>query len=166
MKRSSTVLWAAVFAASACAVTAQEDDGAAARAAFFECAKAAPVRPRSYANYDAPSLATHCYDALEAAVPGWCPLMDNQIRSHNGNAMFAAAADLTPKNIADKIELNGASYSIKSFNPAQVSVEEQCPDLASLSVPRGVSKEAMCRQRLGWAAFAQARWLSQREGNQ
>ncbi|MEL6610335.1 MAG: hypothetical protein AAFO93_15615 [Pseudomonadota bacterium] len=124
MTRRATLcaLGLAVTLIAAPAMAEEDDDGTIARAEFFACMEAEAGRP--------------CFDALEAAVPGWCPLMDNRIRTMNGDALFEAARALG-----------------STAEPA-TSLDTACPDLASVSVPRGVSKSAICHQRQGWTALA------------
>ena len=97
------------------AVAETEDDGIAV---FFECLEGD--------GDEAP-----CYTALVDAVPGWCPLMDNQIRSRQGEALIEAAMSADPKNVV--------------FSDGW----EDCPDLANVSLPAGESKAALCKQQVG-----------------
>ena len=92
-----------------------DDDGITA---FFEC-------------LDGSVVEASCYTALVDAVPGWCPLMDNQIRSRQGQALIDAALAADPDNA---IFAEGW---------------ETCPELAAVSLPAGASKAALCKQRVG-----------------
>ena len=103
----------AVFGSVAAAET--EDDGIAA---FFACLEAD--------GDEAP-----CYIALVDAVPGWCPLMDNQIRSRQGEALIEAATTVDPNHV-----VFAEGWDV-------------CPELANLSLPVGESKAALCKQQVG-----------------
>jgi len=102
-----------------------EDDGIAA---FFECLEAE--------GDEAP-----CYTALVDAVPGWCPLMDNQIRSRQGEALIEAAreVDADHATFADDWDL--------------------CPELEGVSLPVGESKAALCKQQVGIKVLQAVRTL-------
>ncbi|MEM8591571.1 MAG: hypothetical protein AAGF13_03500 [Pseudomonadota bacterium] len=149
---------AAMVAVVAPPTEAEEVDNGLAT--FFACVESIEWKQPTYLAYAQASPAQHCFDALEASVPGWCPLMDNQIRTQQGDGLYAAAAALLPPTGTITIDLDGIDWMIET-NPDFGTTQgfADCPGVEDMSVPDGVSKQAICHQRAGWAVFAQIRFL-------
>lgn len=160
MTRLAVVLTIGLFAAP---VGAEEgEDGLSA---FFACVDAVEWSPPTYDGYAKPSPAQRCFDALEASVPGWCPLMDNQIRTRQGDALFQAAQRLTGGQKERSVELGDVEYTLfpdPTFG--RTTGFESCPGVEETNVADGVSKEAICHQRAGWAALSSQLFLSGHRG--
>ncbi|MEL6688950.1 MAG: hypothetical protein AAFP28_01415 [Pseudomonadota bacterium] len=139
----------------------EEDDGIEA---FFTCVDAVEWAVPTTSGYAEASPAQHCFDALDAAVPGWCPLMDNQIRTRQGDALFAAAAELIAPGETKSLFINGIEWTITPDPDFGTSSFEDCPGVVAMSVAQGVSKEAICHQQAGWASFSVIRYLAGPEG--